>query len=198
MFHSDGSTQSFVTELSPNRFKELWGDDPEPLVPASPKSLEELGFPLAAAEFFIKAGLPRSVAPFLGFDLDASNLVPVSGRWGLGPEFDDHILVGSNGSGDPICLVRPTGRIVYLNHDDGFDETLINTSISRFAECAVVFRDLAAATMAANGEDAFLDNDIPPPLLAQAKTRLLHIDPDAFAPGTFWFREFEELAAGPC
>ena len=186
-----------MTELSPIRFKELWGDDPEPLVPVSPESLEDLGLPLDAAEFFIEAGLPRSVAPFLGFDLGASNLVPVSGRWSLGPEFDDHILIGSNGSGDPICLVRPTGRIVYLNHDDGFGETLINTSISRFAGCALVFRDLAAATMAANGEDAFIDNDIPPSVLAQAKTTMLGIDPDAFAPGAFWSREFEEMAAGP-
>ena len=187
-----------MTDIAPAQFKELWDDPLEPLLTALPEALARLALPPDAVEFLTEAGLPRSVAPFLDFDaLQTSRLVPASEMWGIGPEFDNHIVVGSNGSGDPVCLVAPTGELVYLNHDNRFKETLMNTSVARFAACSLVFRELIAATIAQNGETALLDNDIPPEPLAQARQKMLEIDPNAFAPASFWSANFEGMAAGP-
>ena len=186
-----------MNRLSPTEFVESWKEDLEPLVCASPEAFESVRLPADTIDFLTQAGLPKSVAPFLSFDLLASQFVPVSKSWNIDAEFDEYVSIGSNGSGDPVCLVQPTGELVYLHHDDGFKQILINSSIPQFAACSLVLRELVEATIIQNGGDAFLDNDIPVTELSLARHKFVDIDSEAIIPGSFWHGEFERMAAGP-
>ena len=132
-------------------------------------SSQNLGLPLAAAELFIEARLPRSVDPFLGKEMAASQTSSGFREVAFGARISMSISwLRSMGQQTLATWLKRKHRngLCISDHDDGFDETLINGPPCRtFAGCKIVFRELAVATKAANGDDAFRDNDIPPPLL---------------------------------
>ncbi len=186
-----------MTALSATEFSESWKEDLDPLVTAAPGVFEDLSLPADTIEFLTHAGLPASVAPFLSFNLDSARLDSASVTWGLDAKFNNHLVIGSNGSGDPVCLVQPSGDLVYLNHDDRFKETLINSSVPQFAACCLIFRELLRVAIAQNGEEAALDNNIPIAALRNARNQMAEVDPRAISPRCFWHDEFEQMAAGP-
>lgn len=93
--------------------------------------------------FLAEAGLPEDAAPFLSFlyepGIVLESLLTIDSS--LGSEYEKYIILGNNGSGDPICIRQPEGIIVVLNHDNHMQEIFINSSISQFAESLCLFQE---------------------------------------------------------
>jgi hypothetical protein len=51
-------------------------------------------------------------------------------------------MLGSNGSGDAICVDDSgNGKVVYLNHDNNMEIVLMNTSVTKLAGCLCIFNE---------------------------------------------------------
>ena len=95
---------------------------------------------------FLQVGLPEDAAPFLSFGPQSgANLQKVSEvHPNLLVEYDDYLIVGFNGYGDPICIHETKGYIAYLNHDDGFSEIFMNSGLAQFLTFLILFREIMA------------------------------------------------------
>jgi hypothetical protein len=159
-------------------------------------ALQELNIPEDCQIFLSQKGLPESAAPFLDFKAPPiGKFQSVSELWNLGDDYRSFAVIGSNGSGDSIAI-SPDGAVVYFNHDNGFEKVLMNTSVSKLGESLKNYDELIAKTQAENGEDAYLDNDIPKHLQEWIETSLNDIDPPALKESCFWRQEIENLKSG--
>ena len=52
-------------------------------------------------------------------------------------DYDKYLAIGYNGAGDPIAINLETQELVYLNHDNYFEEVFINTDLKKFAFSAL-------------------------------------------------------------
>ncbi len=185
--------------MSPEIFRERWCDDEDEVLVAFPaESVTRLSLSETSHEFLISAGLPDSAAPFLDFQAPESGMLPdVSEKWNQDPSFQRYRIIGNNGSGDPVCLDEAeNGWVVYLNHDFDFKPVLINLSIQALAESLLVYRQFIRETQEQNGEDAWLDCDIPDELLERLESELKRIDTAGMSPDCFWTMELERLREG--
>jgi SUKH-4 immunity protein len=183
--------------MTPEEFATAWVVSDDRLNRFTQESLAGIHVAPGDLEFLTHAGLPDSAAPFMGFD--APRQIPtLANQWQLGEEFARYRVIGANGSGDPICIDElANGAIVELNHDADFLVTLINSSAARLAETLLAFRRLVEEALRVNGEDAFLDNDVPAAAIAAFETALKRIDPSAAKFNTFWSHQIEQLRDGP-
>jgi len=124
------------------------GDDLR-LIQIRPEAAATTNLPKETISFLVEAGLPRSCAPFVGFEELASGLrriweVYSPGQWKdttkeiLAP----FVVIGMDGSGSPICLTEPDGRVVIPDHElfnhpkrCRRDAVFMNTSVPQLAEC---------------------------------------------------------------
>ncbi len=154
--------------------------------------LERFPLDTHTREFLGTCGLPESAAPFLDFE---GEIVAADHRWVLDETFSRYVVVGSNDSGDPVCIDTATQcAVVYLNHDDAFCRVLINSTVSQMAASLLSYRQLVLETEKRNGEDAYLDGDVPCDEIERLQADLKRIDPNALEPGTFWACELDRLA----
>ncbi|MBN2296708.1 MAG: SUKH-4 family immunity protein [Pirellulales bacterium] len=181
--------------ITPDTFRENWCNDEDSLVVFAPESLVDVKIPDSSKTFLMSAGLPESASPFLDFFAPTGGtLETVSRMWQISSEFDRYRVIGSNGSGDPICIDEScNGQIVYLNHDNDFCRILLNSSVSQLAEMLLSFRHLVRETQARNGEDAYLDGNVPIDLQEWFLTEIDRIDPLAGKPGCFWIDEMKHF-----
>lgn len=182
--------------LTSQEFRERWCDDDdsaESLLAFPPTALADVAIPDESKTFLINAGLPESAAPFLDFRVpDHGALQTVADLWQLAPEYNRYRVVGSNGSGDPLCIDESCdGQLIYLNHDYNFERVLINSSVPQLAESLLVFRHLIREAQRQNGEDAYLDGDIPAELQQWLLKEIIRIDPAASHASCFWPQELE-------
>lgn len=121
--------------------------------------------------------LPDSAAPFLSF-ADAQNpkpIVEVFGApcdWSLADRerLSPYLVIGSDGTGSPICLERASSRILRLDHDDQFRTVqFVNSSLTCLAECLLAY-------MGETSADEFV-------------IAVRGIDPPAVNVGAFWASE---------
>jgi len=178
--------------MTPQQFKQRWERvEGDRLMVFPERALSDVRLPVDARAFLIEAGLPVEAAPFLSFGPPKSGLLPrASLVWHQPPAFDRYRIIGTNGSGDPVCLDEETrGQVVYLNHDHRFKRVLMASSVFTLAECLVQFRDVIA--------DAGGDIELIPP---EGFDRLLEgfrtIDPAAGGAGGYWQREFGMFQPG--
>ncbi|QDU16848.1 hypothetical protein CA11_46840 [Gimesia maris] len=182
--------------MSPESFCERWCDDEDEVLIAFPaQSVAGLSIPETSREFLTSAGLPDSAAPFLDFQAPEAGLLPdVSDLWNQDSAFRRFRIIGSNESGDPVCLDEAeNGLVVYLNHDLNFKPVLINSSITALAESLLIYRQFVRDCQEQNGEDAWLDCDISEALLVRLNHDLTRIDSTGISPGCFWSMELERL-----
>jgi hypothetical protein len=126
---------------------------------------------------FLRAGkvvLPLSAAPFLSFD-EAQELPYVHEVYGRSSDYAtadrrrlaNYWMIGSDGSGNPMCISVRTGAIWLLDHEDHFrTRQFVNSSVALLAECLLT---------------CLGEND-PNRLL----TAIKKLDPPAARKGTFW------------
>ena len=94
-----------------------------------------------------EVGFPEDAAPFLSFNQKADKVLkrlPEVFPF-IGPEFARFRLLGSNGSGDFVCIDESDGSIVYLNHDAGMQRVFINSSLVHFAESLCLIAEAVQA-----------------------------------------------------
>lgn len=150
-------------------------------------SLADVRLPADARAFLVESGLPVESAPFLGFEPPKGvALQRVSAVFHQPAAFDRYRIIGSNGSGDPICIDEAAnGQIVYLNHDNRFQRVLMASSVVSLAECLLELRDVI--------EDAGGTKLVAPERYRQLLERLRAIDPAACELDGYWPHEIEML-----
>ena len=183
--------------LSPEEFADKWGTTLAALVPFPKAAIERVALSKEDRAFLTAAGLPESAAPFLSFESPQSDELPsVARTWGLAADFERYLLIGTDGSGNPIALDEAKGgEVVVLDHENSFSRTLMNTSVRQLAESLLAFRRLVEETQAEFGPDAFLDGKTAATGRDQLRQALTTIDPPAMQPGCFWPEQLDMLAA---
>ena len=78
-------------------------------------------------------GMPASAAPYLNFSY------PAGYPEGVLPK--GYLYIGSNNYGDPICIEKSTGKVVYLFHEKDMEPRPMNSSLSHLAECICIFQE---------------------------------------------------------
>ena len=183
--------------LTPQEFQKRWlgDDDSESLVIFPTDALVDVAIPDESKMFLTTGGLPESAAPFLDFRVPEHGAIKtVAELWKLARKFNHYRVIGSNSSGDPLCIDQSFGgQIVYLNHDSEFHRVLINSSVPQLAESLLAFRHLIRETQRRNGEDAYLDGDVPRDLQQWLLNEIIRIDPAAAHAGCFWTQELENI-----
>ena len=177
--------------ISAAQFKERWQHrDTDCLVAFPAQALEEVRVPDDAKAFLLEAGLPAEAAPFLNFSPPKKGPIPRVSEtlWHLTPQFACYRVIGSNGSGDPVCIEESEGRIVYLDHENYFEPVLMGSSVFTLAECLLAFR--AFITDAASSSSPMTQERI-----GVIIGCLQRIDPEACQEGGFWFAECRNIAA---
>jgi hypothetical protein len=172
--------------ITPQQFKESWErQEYEHLVSFPQQSIEDVRLPADTRAFLVEVGLPEAAAPFLNFKPPKSGtLQRVSVVWCQPSTFGRYRMIGSNGSGDPVCLDEEAGgQVVYLNHDNDFQRVLMASSVITLAASLLQVRDfilesggLSSMTAAGSFE----------PLVA----RLRSIDPAVCGEDGYWQQEF--------
>jgi hypothetical protein len=183
--------------LTSYEFRKRWlsEDDSESLVVFPTNAVVDIAIPVDSKAFLTTGGLPESAAPFLDFRVpDHGALQTVAEMWQLAPEYNRYRVIGFNGSGDPLSIDESFGgQIVYLNHDFDFHRVLINSSVPQLAESLLAFRHLIRETQRRNGDDAYLDGDVPQDLQQWLLSEIIRIDPAAAHPDCFWPQELENI-----
>lgn len=184
--------------ISADEFRTAFAGDG--LATFEPRAVSALGLSQDQADWLVKVGLPTSAAPFLGFG-DQRELLSLPSMAALYQERDPEIaeryrVIGSNGSGDPVVLdIAANGAVVFLNHDNDLERILINSSVTQLAECLLAFKRLIERAQAANGEDAYLDGNIPPDVLREFVDIVQACDPVAIEGGTLWGDELTNISS---
>jgi SUKH-4 immunity protein len=129
-------------------------------------------------------GLPDSAAPFLSFHQEPA-MIPWAQADGQIPIELGHLVeIGSDGSGDPIC-VTTNGHVIKLNHGNGFEAMFMNSSVCLLAEFLETYRILWEKVRppdSGRGQDhACVENT-----LRFATEELREKDPPAIVQDTFW------------
>jgi hypothetical protein len=102
------------------------------------QSTFELGS--AAFDFLFITGMPSEFHD-LNFDyLKEKQFVTVNQMWELDDsDYEKYLAIGFNGAGHPIAVNQETQELVYLNHDNFFEEVFINTDLKKFSISALRF-----------------------------------------------------------
>jgi len=144
-------------------------------------------FPLnkKSIEFLFDIGLPNDVL-YLSFDYLTKDLKTVNTAYKINNSyFNKYVLIGNNGTGDPIGINIENGEIVYLNHDDDLNEVYINADIEKFARCAIVILDFQDNLKKINS-NSFFSTEFSDEDLTALQNNLTKIDHKVFELDSHW------------
>lgn len=161
--------------------------EPEELAKFSHDKLAELGIDNNTAIFLSETGLPKDVAPFLSFG--SYELETVHSGWQTNNDEDKFlIIIGSDGSGDPICVdASDNCKVIILDHDDGLEASLINSSVKQLFAFLTIYKRFGEELINLRGEDAFLDADCTDQEMDELKSELTSVDAKALSEKrSFW------------
>lgn len=172
--------------ITPEQFKVQWErGEFRGLISFPSACLADVLIPEDDKDFLVRTGLPSDAAPFLSFGPGkGKTLERVSEVWMQPASLSRYRVIGSNGSGDPVCLdeVVP-GQVVYLNHDDKFKRVLMASSLPKLAECLLTVRDFIS-------EVGGIADPLQESKLTGLRMRLASIDPESAATkDSFWQSE---------
>lgn len=180
--------------MLPEEFCERWDADKNgPLIKIDKESLNSAPFSEEVKGFLSIGGLPETPAPYFEFTSMSSFLKPIINVFNMPEEFGKYYFLGTTGSGNPICIIEKQGYIVYLDNGNNFLEVFINSSIKQFAHCLLVYAQMIDKAIEKNGEDAFIDLDIPASIINWLSGEFERIDSKCMENGNFWFDEVESL-----
>lgn len=166
-----------------------WKSYTETVYAYSNAELARPGLSPETVHFLKDCGLPSDCEPCLAFDKFVDpRISTVNEVFGTNEkELDNYLMIGTNGSGDPVCIdVAHKNEIVYLNHDQGFERIFINASILHFAQCLVKYQDFLLS--GESGGKKFSDEE-----LGKLRSYLKKTDKRSLAEGSFWNGELEYL-----
>ena len=143
--------------------------------------------------FLSIGGLPETPPPYFEFTSSNALLRFIRDVFQMPEKFQNYWLLGSTGSGDPICIIERLENIVFLNNSGSYKTVFINSSINQFAECLFVYSKMIDKAIDINGEDAYIDNKIPESVIIWLKEEYEKIDARCTDKGSFWSIEIENL-----
>jgi hypothetical protein len=134
----------------------------------------------AAYDFLFITGMPSEFRD-LNFDyLKEDKLKTVNQKWKLeNSDFDKYLSIGFNGSGDPIVINLDTQELIYLNHDNYFEEVLINSDLKKFAMSVLRIKDFDEKLKKLK-PDSFFETEFSEEQLNQLIDDLKRIDQNIF------------------
>ncbi|MBA4538520.1 SUKH-4 family immunity protein [Bacillus aquiflavi] len=180
--------------MLPEEFNDKWDVNKYgPLIKFNSKDLMSTNFSDDVKKFLSIGGLPETPPPYLEFTTSQSLIRSITNVFKMPEEFQKYWFLGSTSSGDPICIIEKQENIVFLNNSDNYKEVFINSSINQFAECLLVYSKMIDKAIEINGEDAFIDNDIPEYVINWLKEELKRIDVKCMEEECFWVTEIENL-----
>ncbi|MFE4243470.1 SUKH-4 family immunity protein [Peribacillus butanolivorans] len=180
--------------ILPEDFNDKWDVNKDgPLIKFNYQDLMSTDFSDEVKRFLSMGGLPETPPPYLEFTSSQSLLRPITNVFNMPEKFQKYWFLGSTGSGDPICIIEKQENVVFLHNSDDYKEVLINSSLNQFAECLLVYSKMIDKAIEVNGEDAFIDNDIPESVINWLKEELERIDAKCMEKECFWFIEIENL-----
>lgn len=151
-------------------------------------------------DFLISYGLPKSAAPFLGFEQLSKGLQKVYDIYGQKCQYDDaeivllddYYVLGSGSGGNPIVINKNNQNILLLEHEDWLQKPIfINNNIIAFAEILLeVAHSIDEALEHYNYES--LDN-LPSKIKDDLISKLGTIDPECLGNKKFWELEIGML-----
>jgi hypothetical protein len=178
--------------MTPVEFGSLWiaGENPRapcPLICFPQEAVSRRRLLRGDQSFLTGIGLPEQAAPFLNFGSKHVLGMPTAASLFRLDEGEDQFpTIGHNGSGDPICIDEALGRVIYLNHDNNFSATFINSSIAQLAYSLLAFREALKEANEIAGSGAFLEGRIPLETVDRFITKMEEIDAKAIEPDSFW------------
>jgi len=175
--------------MSKEKKKEICSMNKNSTIKYPESEVETLSIATEYKKFLKLKGLPGDAAPFLSFGSTPRGtwLIAVSEHWGLPKSFSRYRIIGTTGTGDPICIDElENGVVVYLNHDRNFEKVIMNSSVLHLSESLLVYRCFVEKTIRENGPDAYLNDDIPEHLKKWINAELKRIDKSAMDEGCFW------------
>jgi len=179
--------------IQPEEFNKKWDVSKDgPLIKFNDEDLIKLNVSDEVKRFLAIGGLPESSPPYLEFS-SSQSIRPISNVLNMREEFEKYLFLGSTSYGDPICIIEQDEKIVFLNSSYHYEEVFINSSLNQFAECLLLFSKMIEKAIEVNGEDAFIDNDIPESVINWITEEFTRIDPKCLEKDSFWFVEFENL-----
>ncbi len=187
--------------MRPQEFIEKWGADGDPRMVLSQERLQKTKLKTSTAEFLAVAGLPQSAAPFLSFGEPKEESSPFGLKLPhvfdhLGEEFARFIVLGFDGSGNPIAIdTENVDQVVWLDHEEDFRHAYMNSSIGALANFLLGYRDFVQDLLNAKGEDAFLNGNYEDHELEKLRQKLAIVDSRALDAGNFWNQELGTLNA---
>lgn len=178
--------------ISPQKFTDNWNKEVFPLIKYTANRVNSLLISEEAKEFMIIAGLPESAAPFLNFETEEKGgIKKVTEKYNLNEKYSKYIYLGFTETGNPLCLVEESGEVVYLDHENKYNEIFINSSIPLLAESLLEYSEFIKKIKQINGRRAFLDRNAPNDIIEWFKQRLYEIDPIALNDTCFWKEELD-------
>ncbi|MCC5803776.1 SUKH-4 family immunity protein [Rossellomorea vietnamensis] len=180
--------------ILPEEFNDKWDiKNNGPLIKVNSKDLSNLNFSNQLKEFLSVGGIPETPPPYLELTSSEAFLRPITDTFDMPEEFRKYWFLGSNGNGDPICIVEDHEHIVFLNSSDQYKEVFINSSLNQFAECLLSYSLMIDKAIEINGEDAYIDNDIPDSTLNWLRKEIERIDSKSMEDECFWSFEIHNL-----
>ncbi|MCE4049579.1 SUKH-4 family immunity protein [Bacillus sp. Au-Bac7] len=180
--------------MLPEEFNDKWDVNKDgPLITFNSEDLLSTNLSDDMKKFLSIGGLPETPSPYLEFTSSQSLIRSITNVFNMPEEFQKYWFLGLTSSGDPICIIEKKENIVFLNNSDNYKEVFINSSINQFAECLLVYSKMIDKAIEVNGEDAFIDNDIPDSVINWLKEELKRIDDKCLEKESFWVTEIENL-----
>lgn len=177
------------------QIKEYWINKGEDLNTYKLSQLNNPRLSKPTIDFLMNCGMPSSAAPFLSFDDCQLETIPTPNQV-FGIEIDqlnDYLWIGSNGSGDPVCIdLYNNNEIVYLNHDNDFERVFMNSGLEALSRCLIIFKDFISSVNASN-ESNYLDRNFSDKVVEQLRQDLSEIDPKCVEENAMWGMDLQYL-----
>src|SRR5687767_1957358 len=176
--------------------KKHWSDKGENLYTYKMSQLDNNRLNERTRRFLTEYGLPRDAAPGLSFDSWESETIPTPNQV-LRIDFEelhDYLMIGSNGSGDPICIdLKTNNEVVYLNHDNYFERVFMNSSISHLLQSIIKYESFWASLNPSFENNIFSKRRFSDEEYYQLKQDFLTIDNRCLDDDSCWLAELEGL-----
>lgn len=178
------------------QIKEYWANKKEPVNTYNLSQLENVRLVKETTDFLINCGLPNSCAPFLSFEKHNEKQIPTPNEV-FNIDFDllnDFLMVGSNGSGDPVCIdLNNDNNIVYLNHDNFFESVFINSSVYQLAVCIIKYEKFHTSLNPRIEGQSFTKRRFSDEEFNKVCIEFKEIDPGSLSGDNFWKSELDYL-----
>ena len=175
--------------------KQDWLDKGEVLYTLTPPVVDKTLVNELTYTFLTTCGLPHSVAPFLSFDdVKENSLLTPSQAYKLDfYELNNYLMLGANGSGDPVCIdTINNNEIVYLNHDNYFERVFINTDIIKFSICLLKYNNFIRS-LVVQESNVYSRRKFDNLELEILMDNLIQVDKSCLSDNSFWKPEIDYL-----